>query len=203
MKKNLKKTIKKEIDGIFESAGKQDDIYNLSSNITKELVEKMIPDLKKLRLPQEKKVKVEVFEGKEGFRNALNRTIEDAKKGDKEILMLNALADILQEIDPIYQAKYYLMKKKEKIHTKYIFNIKQFFRHFVEGHNPFKLQRTSNLSKYKIGTTSLALPFRIKLHNSAYVEKQLESFRDQGLNVAQILAQSAMNNWSDLYEPKG
>jgi sugar-specific transcriptional regulator TrmB len=90
----------------------------------KRLVESLMPDLKKLRVTQEKKVKVEVFEGKEGFRTALNRTIEDAKKGDKEILMLNALADILQKIDPLYQAKYYLLKKQEKIHTRYIFNNK-------------------------------------------------------------------------------
>jgi hypothetical protein len=73
-------------------------------------------------MPNEKKVKVEVFEGKEGFRTALNRTIEDAKKEGKEILMLNALANILEKIDPIYQAKYYVMKKQEKIHTRYIFN---------------------------------------------------------------------------------
>jgi sugar-specific transcriptional regulator TrmB len=88
----------------------------------RKLVENLIPDLKKLRLPQKKKVVVEVFEGKEGFRTALNKTIEDAKKGNKEILMLNALADILKKIDPIYQAKYYLMKKQEKIHTRYIFS---------------------------------------------------------------------------------
>lgn len=88
----------------------------------KKLIENLMPDLKKLRLPQEKKVKVEVFEGKDGFRTALNRTIEDAKKGKKEILMLNALANILQKIDPIYQAKYYLIKKQQKIHTRYIFN---------------------------------------------------------------------------------
>jgi hypothetical protein len=88
----------------------------------KEKVKSGIPDLKKLRIPQEKKVKVEVFEGKEGFRTALNRTIEDAKAGNKEILMLNALADILKKIDPIYQAKYYVMKKQEKIHTRYIFS---------------------------------------------------------------------------------
>lgn len=88
----------------------------------KQLVEKLIPDLKNLRADKEKKVKVEVFEGKEGFRTALNKTIEAAKQGDKEILMLNALANILQELDPIYQEKYYSMKKQEKIHTKYIFN---------------------------------------------------------------------------------
>ena len=96
---------------------RKDEIEN-----EKRLVESLMPDLKKLRLPQEKKVKVEVFEGKEGFRTALNRTIEDAKKGNREILMLNALANILQKIDPIYQAKYYLIKKQEKIHTRYIFN---------------------------------------------------------------------------------
>jgi len=38
MKEHLKKIIKKEVDDILESAGKQDDIYNLSSNITKELI---------------------------------------------------------------------------------------------------------------------------------------------------------------------
>ena len=32
---------------------------------------------------------------------------------------------------------------------------------------------------------------------------KLERYREAGHNVAQILAQSAMNNWSDLYEPKG
>ncbi len=88
----------------------------------KKLVESLLPDLKNLRSENEKKVKVEVFEGKEGFRTALNRTIEDAKKGNKEILMLNALANILHQIDPIYQDKYYVMKKQEKIHTRYIFN---------------------------------------------------------------------------------
>lgn len=88
----------------------------------KKLVESLMPDLKGLRIPSEKKVQVEVFEGKEGFRTALNRTIEDAKKGDKEILMLNALANILEKIDPIYQAKYYVIKKQEKIHTRYIFS---------------------------------------------------------------------------------
>lgn len=88
----------------------------------KKLAEKMIPELLNLRLPKEKKIKVEVFEGKEGFRTALNKTIESAKAGNKEILMLNALANILAKIDPIYQAKYYMMKKQEKIHTRYIFN---------------------------------------------------------------------------------
>jgi len=88
----------------------------------KKIVEKLIPDLKNLRSEKEKKVKVEVFEGKEGFRTALNRTIESAKNKNKEILMLNALANILHQIDPIYQEKYYNLKKQEKIHTRYIFN---------------------------------------------------------------------------------
>lgn len=90
----------------------------------KKKVEELIPDILKLRLPKEKKVVVEVYEGKEGFRTALNRTIEDAKKTNKEVLMLNALANMLEQIDPIYQAKYYTMKKQEKIKTRYIFNNK-------------------------------------------------------------------------------
>jgi hypothetical protein len=36
--------------------------------------------------------------------------------------MLNALANVLREIDPLYQDKYYLMKKEAKVHTRYIFN---------------------------------------------------------------------------------
>lgn len=88
----------------------------------RQLVQNLLPNLRNLRSNKEKKVKVEVFEGKEGFRTALNRTLESAKNGDKEILMLNALANILHEVDPIYQEKYYNMKKQAKINTKYIFN---------------------------------------------------------------------------------
>jgi len=87
----------------------------------KKLVESLIPDLKKLRIPKEKKVIVEVFEGKEGWRTAMLQTIEDAKSGDKEILMMSALARELKEIDPIFQEQYYLKKKLAKLKTRYIF----------------------------------------------------------------------------------
>jgi sugar-specific transcriptional regulator TrmB len=87
----------------------------------RKLAEKMIPELLNLKISPEQKVQVEVFEGKEGFRTALNKTIDSAKKGNKEILMLSALAGILRDLDPIYQARYYAEKKKEKIKTRYLF----------------------------------------------------------------------------------
>jgi len=121
----------------------------------RKLVENLIPELKKLRLPKEKKVVVEVFEGKEGFRTALNRTIEDAKKGSKEILMLNALADLLQKIDPLYQAKYYLMKKQERIHTRYIFNNKVDMPKSPNAEYKFLSSPTSNLATTSIHGNSV------------------------------------------------
>jgi sugar-specific transcriptional regulator TrmB len=87
----------------------------------KKTVEMLIPSLLKLRLPKEKKVIVEVYEGKEGIRTMLNETLESAKAGNKEILIFGAIAGHLRDLDPIYHERYYNEKKKYKIKTRYIF----------------------------------------------------------------------------------
>lgn len=87
-----------------------------------EIVKKMIPDLMKLRLPKEKKVIVEVYEGKEGARTMLKETIDSTKESkDKEFLIFGAIAGHLRDLDPIYHERYYRERKKYKIKTKYIF----------------------------------------------------------------------------------
>lgn len=83
-------------------------------------VESLIPELLKMKLPKEKKAQVEVYEGKEGWRTALNRTIQDATEGKTEILILSALSGEIRKMDPIYQEKYYKEKKAKGIHTRYL-----------------------------------------------------------------------------------
>lgn len=85
------------------------------------IVEKMIPELLQLRKPKEKKVIVEVYEGKEGIRTMLNETIQSSKEGNKEILIFGAISGYLRELDPIYHERYFNEKKKFKIKTRYVF----------------------------------------------------------------------------------
>lgn len=87
----------------------------------KEIVEKLIPDLFKLRLPKEKKVIVEVYEGKEGLRTMFKETIESSKETKKEFLIFGAIAGTLRELDPIYHERYYRERKRYKIKSRYIF----------------------------------------------------------------------------------
>ena len=70
---------------------------------------------------EEKKVSVEVYEGKEGIRTMLNETLESAKSGNKEILIFGAIAGHLRELDPIYHERYYNEKNRNKIKTRYVF----------------------------------------------------------------------------------
>jgi len=87
-----------------------------------DIVKEMIPELMKLRLPKEKKVMVEVYEGKEGARTMLKETV-DSTKGSKikELLIFGAIAGHLRDLDPIYHERYYRERKKYKIKTRYIF----------------------------------------------------------------------------------
>jgi len=87
----------------------------------KQIVEKLIPDLTKLRLPKEKKVIVEVYEGKEGIRTMLKETVESSKQSKKEFLIFGAIAGHLRELDPIYHERYYNERKKAKIKSRYVF----------------------------------------------------------------------------------
>jgi len=87
----------------------------------KKIVEKLIPDLVKLRLPKEKKVIVEVYEGKEGLRTMLKETVESSRKSKKEFLIFGAIAGHLRKLDPIYHERYYVERKKYKIKSRYIF----------------------------------------------------------------------------------
>lgn len=84
-------------------------------------VEALIPDLLKMKLPKEKKVLVEVYEGKEGIRTMLKETIESSKISKKEFLIFGAIAGHLRELDPIYHERYYKERTKFKIKTRYIF----------------------------------------------------------------------------------
>jgi len=86
----------------------------------KKLVEKMIPELLKLRIPKEKKVIVEVYEGKEGIRTMLNETIQSSRQ-TKELLIFGAISGHLRELDPIYHERYFKERAKYKIKTRYIF----------------------------------------------------------------------------------
>jgi sugar-specific transcriptional regulator TrmB len=87
----------------------------------KKIVENLIPDLKKLRFPKEKKVVVEVYEGKEGIRTMLKETVESSRESKKEFLIFGAIAGHLRELDPIYHERYYIERKKFKIKSRYIF----------------------------------------------------------------------------------
>ncbi len=102
----------------------------------KKEMEKLIPDLAKLRLPQEKKVNVEVYEGKEGIRTMLKETIDSSSRTKKEFLIFGAIAGALRDLDPIYHERYYIQRKKLKIKSRYI---------FIEGEKhptaPFSLYR--------------------------------------------------------------
>lgn len=97
-------------------------------DLKKELIEKervivegLIPDLLKLKLPKEKKVMVEVYEGKEGLRTMFNETVESSKETKKEFLIFGAIAGILREQYPIYHERYYKEREKYKIESRYIF----------------------------------------------------------------------------------
>ncbi len=85
------------------------------------IVESLIPDLLKLKLPKEKKVVVEVYEGKEGLRTMFKETIESSRETKKEFLIFGAIAGVLRELDPIYHERYYKERKKYKIKSRYIF----------------------------------------------------------------------------------
>jgi sugar-specific transcriptional regulator TrmB len=87
----------------------------------KATVEKMIPELMKLRLPKEKKVTVEVYEGKEGIRTMLNETVQSCREAKTEMLIFGAISGHLRELDPIYHERYFRERKRYKIKTIYIF----------------------------------------------------------------------------------
>jgi len=84
-------------------------------------VESLIPDLLKLRLPKEKKVMVEVYEGKEGMRTMFKETVESSQETKKEFLIFGAIAGQLRAVDPIYHKRYYDERKQFKIQSRYIF----------------------------------------------------------------------------------
>lgn len=84
------------------------------------IVEKMIPELLQLRMPKEKKVVVEVYEGKEGVRTMLNETVQSSKQS-KELLIFGAISGYLRDLDPIYHERYFKERTKYKIKTRYIF----------------------------------------------------------------------------------
>lgn len=86
----------------------------------REVVEKLLPDLRNLRRDKEKKVVVEVYEGKEGIRTMLNETIESSKQ-TKELLIFGAISGHLRELDPIYHERYFKERTKAKVKTRYIF----------------------------------------------------------------------------------
>ena len=89
-------------------------------NKEEQKVKDLIPELLKLRSPTEKKVAVEVYEGKEGIRTVLNETIESSKK-TKELLIFGAISGHLRDLDPIYHERYFKERAKNKIKTRYIF----------------------------------------------------------------------------------
>ncbi len=86
----------------------------------KELAEKLIPELLKLKLPNQKKVIVEVYEGKEGLRTMLQETVDSAKK-TKSLLIFGAISGHLRQLDPIYHKRYFKERAENKIKTRYIF----------------------------------------------------------------------------------
>lgn len=97
-------------------------------NKDEEKVKELIPELLKIRLPKEKKVIVEVYEGKEGIRTMLNESIDSAKETG-ELLIFGAISGYLRELDPIYHERYFKERAKAKVKTRYI---------FIEGEHPPK-----------------------------------------------------------------
>jgi len=87
----------------------------------KKVVENLIPNLIKLKLPQEKKVVVEVYEGMEGLRTMFKETVNSSIETKKEFLIFGAIAGLLRELDPIYHERYYKERAKNKIRSRYIF----------------------------------------------------------------------------------
>ena len=67
----------------------------------KKEMEKLIPYLAKLRLPKEKKVNVEVYEGKEGIRTMLKETIDSSIKSTKREVVLTTFPSTLLTISPV------------------------------------------------------------------------------------------------------
>jgi len=84
-------------------------------------VEKLIPSLMKIRLPKEKKITVEVYEGKEGLRTMLKETVESSRTSRKEFLIFGAVAGQLRQLDPVYHKRYYRIRSKYKIKSRYLF----------------------------------------------------------------------------------
>jgi sugar-specific transcriptional regulator TrmB len=84
------------------------------------LVEKLVPEISRIRKVNEKKVAVEVFEGVEGVRTVLRETLESCKNSDRNFLVFGAIADKLREWDPIFHKKYYKERLAAKIRTRYI-----------------------------------------------------------------------------------
>jgi len=96
------------------------DLKKERANKERQMVEKMLPELSRLRGPREKKVVVEVYEGKEGIRTMLKESIDSAKK-DKKLLIFGAISGYLRDIDPIYHERYFKERVKNKIKTRYLF----------------------------------------------------------------------------------
>jgi len=92
-------------------------------------VEKLLPDLLKLKSGFEKKTVVEVYEGIGGLRTVLNETIDSCQRTGSEFLIFGALAHKLRELDPIFHKKYYARRQSLGIKTRYL---------FLEGINPPK-----------------------------------------------------------------
>ena len=84
-------------------------------------VERLLPDLLKLRTGFEKKTTVEVYEGIGGLRTVLNETVDSCVKSGSEFLVFGALAHKLRELDPIFHKKYYARRQQFGIKTRYIF----------------------------------------------------------------------------------
>jgi sugar-specific transcriptional regulator TrmB len=84
-------------------------------------IKELLPDLKKLRLPKEKKIEVEVYEGIEGLRTVYGETVEESRRTKKEFLIFGAIAGKVRELDPIYHKKHYVERKKYRIKARYIF----------------------------------------------------------------------------------
>ena len=53
--------------------------------------------------------------------------------------------------------------------TEYMFNLKSFFANFIPDKAPLILKKGSTLSKYRVATTCMTLPFSVSLANKAKV----------------------------------
>jgi sugar-specific transcriptional regulator TrmB len=77
----------------------------------------IIPELKKLQVPEKEEVKIEVYEGKEGIKTIMNSILRERK----DVITWGASANVSKYLPDFFIRRYLNERKKYKIRAKQLF----------------------------------------------------------------------------------